>query len=61
MNNKLYGKLSGRCHIHGARSHPVKGWNHDTVCEVTANCAHFRKTRFGKRHIRRKARRRNWE
>ncbi|MCB1713220.1 MAG: hypothetical protein KDH96_12335, partial [Candidatus Riesia sp.] len=60
MNNKLYAKLAGRCHIHGARTRPVKGWRHNTVCEVTAEAIQIRKSRKGKIWIRRKARRRNW-
>ncbi len=62
MNNKLYGKLGGRCSIHGARTHPEKFWRgHDSICEVTAEAAYIRKTKAGKRQGRRKARRLNWE
>ncbi|MHA2064620.1 MAG: hypothetical protein ACXABY_09615 [Candidatus Thorarchaeota archaeon] len=61
MNNKLYGKLSGRCNIHGARTKPFKGTTFRHVCEVTGDCAHSRTTRFGKQYIKRKARRNNWE
>lgn len=61
MNNKLYGKLGGRCSIHGARTRPIKGWGYDSICEVTGEFAYIRKTKFGKRQGRRKARRLGWE
>lgn len=65
MNNKFYGKLAGRCSLHGANHFggPRHGlFNQQRfVCEVTSGCAYTRKTKFGKRYMRRQARRRNWE
>lgn len=61
MNNRLYGKLAGRCSYHGARTRPEKYWPHDSICEVTAEFAYIRKSKEGKRQGRRKARRLNWE
>jgi hypothetical protein len=60
MDNKLYGKLSGRCNLHGANHfggrNPIKNGQR-YICEVTADCAHCRTTKFGKRFMRRQARR----
>lgn len=64
MNNKLYGKLAGRCSLHGANHFgghdPIKNGQR-YICEVAADFKHTRTTKFGKRYIRRKARRNNWE
>lgn len=62
MNNKLYGRLHGRCFIHGANHFKREGKRlHGRICEVTAECRYIRKHPKGKILGRRKARRLNWK
>lgn len=60
MDGKLYGKLAGRCSMHGAShfggDNKHLGFNRQRhICEVAAECASKRKR--DKKQIRRRARR----